>query len=220
MLAINLISSDIPPLKNSDTGRMAVQWMDEFKVSHLPVLDEGKYIGLVSDADLLDLNSPDEALSTQLKELDRPFVLDSEHIYNVIKLINDLSVTAVPVLDQEDEFLGIISLQELIHQMSTFAAVNLPGGIVVLEMNKSDYSMAELSQIVEQNNAQILSSFITSPPESTKIEVTLKINQTNLGGILQTFNRYDYSVKASFQESSNQDDLKRRFDELMNYLNI
>lgn len=220
MLAVNLITSDIPPLKNTDTGKMAVQWMDEFKVSHLPVLSSGQYIGLVSDSDLLDLNSPDESLESQLPELQRPFVYDHEHVYSVIKIINNLSLSAVPVLDEQERFLGIISLQHLVHQMSNIAAINDPGGIVVLEINSIDYSMSEIARIVEGNDAIILSSYITSPPNSTEMQVTLKINKTDLGGILQTFNRYNYTVSASFQESTHQEDLKKRFDELMNYLNI
>lgn len=220
MLALDLVSNDIPPLKHTDTGKMAIQWMDEFKVSHLPVLKDGLYTGLVSDADLLDLNTPEETLESQLKDLERPFIFESQHVYSVIKMINDLSLTAVPVLDQEERYSGLISIQHLVSEMSNIAAINNPGGILVLEINDKDYSMSEIARIVEGNNAIILSSYVTSVPESTKMQVTLKINKTDLGAVVQTFNRYNYTVSASFQETTHQEDLKRRYDELMNYLNI
>jgi hypothetical protein len=94
------------------------------------------------------------------------------------------------------------------------------GGIIVLEINEHDYSMAQIAQIVESNNARILSSYIMSSPDSTKIEVTLKINQLELSRIIRTFERYDYFVKETFQKDANDTDLQIRFDSLMNYLNI
>ena len=94
------------------------------------------------------------------------------------------------------------------------------GGILVLEMSHSDYSMAQIGQIVESNDAKILSSYIMSSPDSTNIEVTLKINKIELDAIIRTFERYDYIIKASFQKSVYQEDLIYRYDALMNYLNL
>ena len=107
--------------------------------------------------------------------------------------------------------------------MSQITAINSIkefGGILILEMNQHDYSLTQIARIVEENNAKILSSYITSLPDSTQIEVTLKINTTDLDRIIQTFQRYDYTIKAMFQKGNFQDDLKKRYDELMNYLNM
>ena len=92
------------------------------------------------------------------------------------------------------------------------------GGILVLEVSQSDYSMAQIGQIVESNNAKILSSTILSNPASTNLDVTLKINQEDLTAIIRTFERYDYVVKAEYQNGMGSDDLKWRYDALMNYL--
>ncbi len=83
-----------------------------------------------------------------------------------------------------------------------------------------DYSLSEIARIIESNDAKILSLFVHSWPESTKIEVTLKINRVELGAILQTFNRFNYNIKAIFSEQDDLDDLRERYDSLMNYLNI
>jgi hypothetical protein len=85
-------------------------------------------------------------------------------------------------------------------------------------MNAVDYSMAQIGQIVESNNAKILSSYIMSSVDSTKVEVTLKINQIELSSIIRTFERYDYVVKAAFQKSEVDDDMQQRFDALMNFM--
>jgi hypothetical protein len=89
-----------------------------------------------------------------------------------------------------------------------------------LEINQVDYSLAQIAQIVESNNARILSSYIMSSPDSTKLEVTLKINKTELTSIIRTFERYDYVISASFQKSQFYDDIQERFDSLLNFLKM
>lgn len=220
MLAKDIITHDIPPLKTSDTGLKALTWMEEFKVSHLPIVNNQDFLGLISDADVLDMNAPDEAIGSHQLSLLRPYVKENEHIYEVIKLVHKLTLSVIPVLDMEDRFLGTISLQGLVKSFADMAAVKEPGGVVVLEMNHHDYSLSEIAQIVEGNDAKILSCSVTSASDSTKMEVTLKINKTDLSPILQTFGRYDYHVKASFHQSEFNDEMKDRYDSFMNFLNI
>jgi len=220
MLAKNLITDEIPPLKTSDTGLMAINWMDEFKVSQLPIVDKHEYLGLISDTDILDLNITDEQLGKSKLSLIRPFVFENAHVYEVIKMISSLKLTVLPVLNEHQQYVGLIPLSALLHHFSTLAATREPGGIVVLEMNMHDYSLTQIAQIVEGNDAKILSLYINPLEDSTKIEVTLKLNKEELSGVLQTFYRYNYNVKQSFHQSEFLDDMKNRFDSFMNYINI
>ena len=220
MLARDLITDDIPPIKSSDSGVKALKWMDEFKVSHLPVTKDVEYLGMVSDSDILDLNQPEAPVETLHLQLLKAAVSETQHIFDVIKIVAELNLTVIPVIDEERNYIGAITLNHLMRSISNIASINEEGGILILEMSQHDYSMAEISQIVEGNDAKILSSNITSKPDSTEIEVTLKINKKDLSAVLQTFNRYSYTVKASFQESIYQDDVKDRFDALMNYLKM
>jgi len=150
----------------------------------------------------------------------RPFVYESQHIYEVIKLASSMKLSVLPVLNTQEHYVGIIPVISLIHQFATLAATREPGGIIILEMNVHDYSMTQVAQIVEGNDAKILSSYVNSLADSTKIEVTLKLNKADLSAILQTFYRYNYNVKASFHQSEFSDDMKNRFDSFMNYINI
>jgi acetoin utilization protein AcuB len=220
MLANDLITDEIPPLKTTDTGLMAINWMDEFKVSHLPIVNNNEYLGLISDTDILDLNITDDELGKCKISLIRPFVKDSQHIYEVVKMVSAMKLTVLPVLNENNQYIGLIPSTHLIQQFSTIAATNEPGGIIVLEMNVHDYSMTQISQIIEGNDAKILSSYLRNLPDSTQIEVTLKLNKEDLSAILQTLYRYNYNVKASFHQSEFLDDMKNRFDSFMNYINI
>jgi CBS domain-containing protein len=220
MLAKELIKDLIPPLKTSDTGLKALNWMEEFKVKHLPIVNKEDFLGLISEEDILSLNTPEEPLGNHALSLIRPFVTEDQHVYEVIKLITKLRLTLVPVLSNRDLFLGVITIPDLMDAIAELTAVNNPGGIIVLELNVNDYSLSEIAQIVESDDAKILSLYVSPQANSTKIEVTIKLNKVDVTRILASFNRYEYNVKASYHESEFNEDMQDRFDSFMNYLNI
>ena len=220
MKAIELISEDIPPLTHTDTGEKALRWMDEFKVSHLPVLKNGNFVGVISESDILDKMDVQDTLDKLFDHLPRPYVNENSHIYEVLAKISEHKLSVLPILDDNEKYLGCTSIHNLITKIANTGSIKESGGIIVLEVNAVDYSMAQIAQIVESNNAKILSSYIMSPSDSNKLEVTLKINQIELDRIIRTFERYDYTIKASFQKSSGDDDVQFRYDALMNYLNF
>ncbi|MBX7182391.1 MAG: CBS domain-containing protein [Bacteroidia bacterium] len=220
MFAKELISHVIPSLKPGDHGLMALGWMEEFKVSHLPMVDRGEYLGMISDSDIIDLNEPEEAIGTAHSNLSKPSVQDDQHIYEVMKVISEQKLTVIPVLDSGNRYLGLISLADLIQKICQLVAVNEPGGIIVLEMNQNDYSLSQIAQIVEGNDTRILSCFVSASTDTTKLEVTLKLNRTEISGVLQTFERYNYKILTYVQEKGHFEDVKNRYDEFMRFLNI
>jgi acetoin utilization protein AcuB len=220
MIARDLITEEIPPLVHTDTGEKALSWMEEFKVSHLPVLKNGNFVGVISESDILDKLDLDETLDLLFQHLPRPYVVENDHIYQVLSKISEFKLSVIPVLGLNEEYLGCTSVHHLLTLIANTGSIKENGGILVLEMAKTDYSMAQIAQIVESNDARILSSYIMSSPDSTNIEVTLKINKIELDRIIRTFERYDYIIKATFQKSNIDDDLKFRYDAFMNFLNL
>ena len=220
MRADQLISEMIPPLKFTETGDRALTWMNEFRVSHLPVVDKNDYIGLVSEDDIYDMPDPSQPLSSHFKMLPKPFIYSNRHVYDIMKVIADHKISVVPILDENNEYIGCTDVLYLMSQITAINSIKEDGSIVVLEMNQHDYSLTQIARIVEENNAKILSSYISSLPESTEIQVTLKINTTDLERIIRTFLRYDYTISATFDRGRFQEDLKRRYDELMKYINL
>lgn len=220
MIAIDLIKDSVPPLKASDTASKALSWMDEFRVSHLPVVNKTEYLGLISEEDILNMNEPDKPLSSHHVNLSRPFVRGEQHVYEAVKLMSSLKLSVLPVLSNEDEYLGMITTLELIDALATIAAIDGVGGILVLELNVNDYSLSEIARIIETNDAKVLSFYVTTHTDSTKLDITLKIDKMDLSRIIAAFNRFNYTVKSSFHESGFNDDMRARFDSLMNYLKI
>jgi acetoin utilization protein AcuB len=220
MVARQLISAAIGTLNPTDTGAFALGLMDELHVSQLPVVNEKEYLGLISDTDIYTLNILEEPVNSQKFLLNFCYVREDQHIYEVMKLFSSLHLSILPVVDEKNLYLGCITLGNLVQTFSEITAIENPGGIIVLEINDKDYLLTEIAQIVESNDAKVLSMYITSHPDSTKLEVTLKINKIDVGPILQTFNRYDYIISASYTEDTYTENLQDRFDSLMNYLNI
>jgi acetoin utilization protein AcuB len=220
MIAKDLISDAVLPLKSSDTGLIAMHWFDEFRVSHLPVVGDSQLLGLISEEDIYAAGSFEEPIWNFQLQLQNLSILQSRHIYEVIKLFADYKLTTLPVVDEKGTYLGVITLADLLEKMAATTAVNNPGGILVLELNANDYSMVEISRIIEENDAKILSLYVTSPADSTRLELTLKLNRIDIQPVIQSFLRYDYTIKASFFESDYFDNLRDRYDLLMTYLNV
>jgi acetoin utilization protein AcuB len=220
MIAHELITTEIPSLKHTDSVELALDWMEEFKVTHLVILQEKQYLGIISEELLLNQSDTDLALAELISQLIRPILLKEQHAYDAIKLMSKLSLSVLPVLDTNEEVIGLITQKSVFEKMAGITSAQEPGGIIVLQMPSVDYNLTQIASIVETNEAKILSLNVLSTPEHREIEVTLKINREDLSRILQTFNRYNYTIKAHYHQSQFEDGLLNRYNEFMRIFNI
>ena len=220
MFAGKLIKDTIPPLKPSDTCQRALLWMDEFHVNYLPVINGKNYLGLVKESDLVEANSPTSALQAMETPLNRIFVFSNQHIYDVVKFAAIHKSDVIPVLDEQNQYLGIITVQELVDYFAASKSVYMPGGIIILELRLNDFSLSQISQLIEADGAHILSTSVSATPDPQVIELTIKIDKLDLSRILPSLYRYNYNVTASFYQNEFSEDYKNRYESLMNYLSI
>ncbi|MEM6963205.1 MAG: CBS domain-containing protein [Bacteroidota bacterium] len=221
MIAGNLLSHNIIPLRTSDTGAEALGIMNDFYVRHLPIVNDKQLLGLISEDDILE-HDIEEAVGSYRLSMTKPYVKDTDHLYDVLKILSEYQLTIVPVIDVENNYKGLISQDDLVRYFANTGSFTEPGSIIVIGMHRRDYSLAEISRIVESEDAAILSTFITSNLQNDRIDVTIKINRQDfkLHRIIASFERFEYEVKASFQEADYFDGLQERYDSLMNYLNV
>jgi acetoin utilization protein AcuB len=220
MYAAELINDVIPSVHTSDSIQKVTDRMVELRVRHLPVVNGEQFLGLIAESDILpeaDSQTPVGALGLSLIN---SYIREDQHIYDVIRLFYEQQLTVVPVLDIKKNYLGVIPISAINTYFATTASVAEPGGIIILEINNKNNSLAHMAQIVESDNAQILSSYVRTFPGSTRMEVTLKVNKQDISAIIATFLRYEYDVKATFNHSDNGDNSMDRYDSLMNYLNL
>ena len=221
MIAEELINHMVPPLKLTDSAEKAIVWMEELRCKQLPVVEDNKFIGLISEEIILEENNIDKPISAfELEGLDCA-VHKSQFFYDVVKIASDYKVQLVAVLDDENEYLGVITVQDTITSFAQTAAVQAPGAIMVLSMDARDYSLSEISRLIESENAKILGSTISEDTlDPSKIKLTLKINKTDLTHVVATLERFNYKIIARFQEPKVFDNSQERIDILMRYLNV
>lgn len=219
MISQKLIATDITPVLPNDSGMNAMSLMDEFRVSHLPVVEKGQYLGLISEDDIWSMSNEEKSIQSLVPTLSRPFVSMKHDVFEIVRIVNEQNLTLIPVLEN-DRYIGAISVRSILKALASIVAMRAEGGVLILEMNKADYSMSEIAQIVEGNDAKILSAHITDHPESSMLKVTLKLNVTDLQPVVQTFERYEYTIAAHYDQSDALDNLHDRYDSLMRYLNI
>jgi len=220
MIASELISNAILPVHTADTIQRVTERMIEFRVRHLPIVNDEQFLGLIAESDMIAETDSQIAIGSLGLSLVNPYVVEDQHIYDVIRLFYEQQLTIVPVLDRKKNYLGMISINAMNNYFAGLTSVTEPGGIIVLEISNKNNSLAHMSQIVESDNAQILSSYTRTFPDSTKIEVTLKVNKLDISAIIATFLRYEYDVKATFNHNDSNDNSMDRYDSLMNYLNL
>jgi acetoin utilization protein AcuB len=195
--------------------------MDLFRVSHLPVVDEGRYLGLVSDKFIYDLNLLALPIGNEIEKFDTTHVHENQHIFEVAMLMYKLKLSVIAVLDSGHEYLGAITLYDLARRFARYFSLQEMGGVVVLEVNVNDYSLAEISQIVESNDTRILSFFMNRLPGTNALELILKLDKEDLSPVIQAFMRYDYHVKGIYLDHSMLNDLyQNRYEQFMKFMNI
>jgi CBS domain-containing protein len=218
MMASAFIDPSIVPLKISDSVAVAIDFFKEFSVRQLPVVQDNICIGILSldeiEEELADITVLD------FINLNYSFASNYDHIYEVMRAISEQSLTLFPIIDENNNYLGCITLASLFKNYINCAAFSQPGSIVVLEMDKKNYSLAEIARIVESENKVILSSLLSSNAESDRLEITLKLNSAQIQNLLSTFERFGYNIKATFDEEDVKDTLKNRYESLMTYLNV
>lgn len=220
MLAEELNLDELTTLKPTDSVDLAITLMDEHKVMHLPVVHDERLKGIISENQLM--NNLDATKVQDLLVSDTPVsVTHLDHLFEVIRIMNDHELTTIPVLNAKSEnFMGCISVHQLMKVISEMPVVQSKGGIIVMEMQIRDLSLSQIARIVENNNAIILGSIITRNPDASVIELTLKINKSNIQPIVQSFERFNYKVVSSYDQSDQADMMQDRYDALMKYLNI
>lgn len=215
-----LIANEISPVSTKDRGKTVLSLMSEFRVSQLPVVDNNTLLGLVSEDDIYNMNDENNKIETILNTLSVHSMTTENDVFEIIQKLDKNNITLLPLIS-ENKYIGCVTEASVVKALASIIAVKEGGSLIILEMKKEDYQMSEISQIIESNNAKILSSYITNTSNNEKISVSLKLNIDNLNAIKQTFERYNYLVSAHYQPSdtSNDNTLSDRYEGLMRYLN-
>jgi CBS domain-containing protein len=220
MLTVDLINNNIPRLQLQDSIIKAMQLVNDFRVTHLPVVSDDKFLGLLSEEDLLD--AEDDKLSIEILQeyFIRASVKDNVHFLNAVNASIQNDTNIVPVVNEEGELVGVIPTIDLLKALGNFAGANEIGGIIVLEMERSQFAISEISRIVESNDCAILHLNSYIDPITGMLTVTLHLNKREIAAVVATFERYEYDVIYFFGDENFENEIHSNYRHLMNYLDI
>ncbi|WP_447635140.1 CBS domain-containing protein [Flavobacterium microcysteis] len=212
------INNDIKAIAIEDTIESVQDFFADLPFSHFPVLENGVYIGSISGDDV-------ETFDAEKKVLDYRYTLEGFYARKNMIWLDLLEIFArnhtgiVPVLDEKNNYIGYYDITDVIKFFHETPFLKELGGIIIVEKDINDYSMSQVSQIVESNNGKLLGMFVSNA-EADKIQITIKITLGSMNDIIQTFRRYNYEIISEHQEDNYLNALKERSDYLDKYLNI
>jgi len=221
MIAQKLIESDFPVAYLENSALFVLDLMDDLKVQHIPLISNKRYICMLSENFLHDLDSPEKPLANHnIPRQFRPYANERTHLLDIVKVMAQTEITTLPVLDKNENFIGVISTKSILKSIANTTSILEKGSIVVLEVSNRDYMLSQIAQIVESNDAKIIHTHVNSVIDSTLLEITLKLNRVDIAGIIQTFSRYGYNIKATFSVQDMDRDLKERYESLMKFIDV
>lgn len=221
MIAIDLINDIIPTVSSTDTVANTLDWMDEFRVSQLPVVDGNDYKGIIKDTSLLAFGDHDATIGNYEFFLPETVATEQQHLFDLLHLFHENDVEILPVMNNDQEYSGVISIKDTAQVLSKAFSAELLGGILILSIDYRDYSMAEIGRLVEMNNARIVSSFMNVDAQNPNlIELTLKLNTPDLTRVAATFERFDYKIISKFQQEESSNFESERLQSFFKYLDM
>ncbi len=221
MLAAELIDPMLPALKPTDLVGQALAWMEEHRVGQLVLTDQGDYRGIVSEELLMDVADEDLPLRDMMCLFEQTYVSEDQHLLEVLGLVVQHQMEVIAVITEGREFSGTISVHELLKKFAQELGVQEAGAILILNMNERDYSLAEISRLIESNNVKIISSYFASAaygmPDRSRL--TLKLNRRDITPVISTLERFGYHIEAAFANAPVESIDQDRLDSLLRYLN-
>ncbi|MVM38006.1 CBS domain-containing protein [Spirosoma sp. HMF3257] len=221
MLAAELIDPMLPALKPTDSVGQALDWMQEHHVGQLVLTDQGDYRGIVSEELLMDVADDERPLGNVMRLFEQTYVHEDQHLLEVLGLVIQQQMEVVAVLNEGKEFIGTISVGELLKQFAQELGVQDIGAILILNMNERDYSLTEISRLIESNNVKIIGSYFSSAaygmPDRSRL--TLKLNRRDISPVISTLERFGYHIEAAFANAPVESIDQERLDSLLRYLN-
>ena len=219
MFCGQIISSDILPLTLQDTAEEALRIMQEKQVNHLPVVEGDKYLGMIAEDDLLD-EEPGIILLDIVDSLVGSAVKSTDYFLVAVKLAYLFQLDVVPVASEKQEFEGLITKDTLFRHLAKTTGSEEYGSMIVMEMEKKDYSLGLFNRLVESNDAIITQMNTFSEPSTSLMTVVIRINKEEVSDIVASFQRHDFTIRYYLGEELFRNELQSNLNHLMNYLNM
>jgi FOG: CBS domain len=219
MFCEEMLTKEIPTLTPKTKGSQALNIMGEIKIKYLPVIQEAKYLYLLSEKDLFEMNDLEEEIGNSYYYA--PHVNKKTPVFEILHIMSKDNLDYLPVINENGELIGGVTLPLLIEKLDEICNAGSHGAIIGIEVNPQDYVLSRLVHLVESNNAHVQSLFSYPVKETGKLILLLKVDLEDASPILMSFERFNYTVRFYIQKQGLRDEtMKKRLDELMYYIEM
>ncbi|WP_102408396.1 CBS domain-containing protein [Parabacteroides bouchesdurhonensis] len=220
MLVKDFIMKELPVLKSFDTVEYALAIMDDYKLKHLPLVNDGGiYRCLISEKDLLTIPEPSGTIGEPV--LFAPSIRKNSHLHEALSIMTRYGLSLLPVVTTDGVYTGAITRDKLIDALSELCNAEAEGSIIVLEMMPQDYVLSDIARLVESNNAHVLNLLSHQDKETGRLLISIKIDLEDASPVIRSFERFNYTVLYHFMEKGMVDNLlQQRMNELLHYMNM
>lgn len=220
MTANELMNAELPFLEWEDSCEKAVRFMDEFKLSHYPVVNASRYVGLIYEDDIYALSDWGTPIKEAALKLPPISISADTHFLTVVHRMNHSQLSSIAVVDASGEYMGILTTNAIISVLGNSAFVSDIGGVIEIELASKDYYLTEITRIIESAGLRVLGTYIRNNVEDNTLILTLKLNKQNIDHILIDLDRYGYKVFARYSIVEDDNGIQDRYENLMHYLDL
>ena len=215
----DFILKEIKALTLNNSVKSAQQVCKDLPITHIPVVEDGKLIGCLPESDIQTIENKNRTLNEYTYMFDHFYTNEKATLLDLIALFADNDSNLIPVLDKNLNYVGYYELSDILDAFANSPFIHNESQTLIIDKPKSDYSMSQITQIVETNNGKLLGAYISSE-NIDNIEVTLRIVSEEINEIIQTFRRYDYNVITQHEDDFYLEELKDRAAYLRKYLDM
>jgi len=213
------ILNEIKPLKLKSSFADAIELFDNYPITHFPVIENDKLLGSFAEDDIHTTNENDHELVEHAHLLNSFFADEKATVLELLKVFADNDTNIIPVLNKNKDYIGYYDLRDVLDVFSTSPFMIEESETLIVEKLENDYSMSEISQIIESNSAKLLGCYI-SEKKNDFIQIILKIVSSDIHEIMHTFRRYEYKIISMHDNDIYLEDLKNRSEYLQKYLEM
>jgi predicted transcriptional regulator len=220
MTAADIALKDLPLLSCDDSLQLAIDYMDALKLTHYPVVEEGKFMGLIYEDAIY--NADNWLLSIREAKLRLPevAVITNDHFLQVVNKFIESNVSCIAIIDPKGHFAGAITRDSIVDVFGNSSIVQDRGSELEILLARNDYYLTEITRVIESTGVKILGTYLRNAENTNQIILTVKLNERSIEETLSALDRFGYTVSASYELLRDQGGMQDRYDNLMHFLNI
>ena len=212
------IINDLNPFEVDVTISELQEVFNQLTYSHVPIQKDGVFLGCLSETDIYCFDS-NLKINDILYAIEEFFVKSNSTWLNILGEFASNDCNIMPVLNEKNNYLGYYQLIDVISLFNKTPFFSEAGGTIIVEKAYNDYSISEISQIIESNNIKLLGLFVSAQNDGMT-QITVKIENSGLSAVFEALRRYGYNIISSHEDDEFLKTLKERSSYLARYLNL